>query len=92
MANPRRDLLTKLIAREIEKQQQQQKKTKQKTKQKLQSQKITEQRKTIIMTLSKTLNTHTTTVYARLISLPLRHMLEDFYFLYNFRKICIRIF
>ena len=65
MANPRRDLLTKLIAREIEKEQQQQ---------------------------QKTLNTHTTTVYARLISLPLGHMLQDFYLLHNFRKICIRIF
>ena len=69
--NLRRDLLATLIAREKEKQKQKNKKqkTKNKTKQKLQSQKITDEKKTIIMTLSKTLNTRTTTVYASLISL-----------------------
>ena len=83
MANLMWDILMKLIAREKEKQN---KTTKQnKTK-------ITEEKKTVIMTLSKTLNTCTTTVYASLISLPLRHMLQDFYFLYNFRKIYRRIF
>ena len=64
-------MLATLIAREKEKQKTKNKKqkTKNKTKQKLQSQKITDEKQTIIMTLSKTLNTLTTTVYASFISL-----------------------